>query len=178
MRLYPDRRIFYSVSAVVFISGAISSLLLAYLFILDKNSNTYDVVNMGIIFWPFVGGLSGACYFLSNLKNIIDMGGDDVRIQRRSSHTEFNIPAGEVMLARNVMLVGSVLVHLRIGDRWTCYRDENSRPVSFEFLESMGVKKKNELSIFISLVKQGSISSMLFIVWALVGGYLFVFGLP
>lgn len=178
MRLYPDRHVFYAASAVVFIAGVISTLLLAYLVFLDDDSNAYNVVDMGIIFWPFVGGFSGAYYFLSNLKNIIDIDDNSACVQRGGLNTERKIPVGDVMLGRNVMLIGSALIHLRIGDRWICYKDANNEPISSEFFESIGVKKRNEFSILMSLVKQGSIFSIMFIAWALVGSYLFVFGLP
>jgi len=178
MRLYPDRRVFYAASAVVFIAGVISTLLLAYLVFLDEDSNAYNIVDMGIIFWPLVGGFSGAYYFLSNLKNIIDIDDNSVCVQRGALNTKPKILVGDVMLGGNVMLIGSALIHLRIGDRWVCYKDSNNEPVSFEFFESIGVKKKNGLSILMSLVKQGSIFAIVFIAWALVGSYLFVFGLP
>ncbi len=178
MRLYPNRHLFYVASAIAFIAGVISTLLLAYLVFLDEGSNTYDVVKMVSISWPFVGGLSGAYYFLSMLKNIIDIDANNVRVQRGVLNTEWNMPVSDVMLGRNVMLIGSTLAHLRIGDRWICYKDENNEPISFEFFESIGVKKKSELAILIRLVKQGSILAIIFIAWALVGSYLFVFGLP
>jgi len=172
MKLYPDKFLLYTASFVASVIGTISSLFLLLLDSSNEHIKAWDIFELVNIFWPFAGGLLGAYHFLSTSRDTLDINNENIRIQR--GKIKFEVPINEVTIGRNVMLVSDTLIHLRIGDRWICYKDEDNKPMRLENLEPIGIRRQSGLAIFAQLLKQGSTLAVLFLIWVLVGSYLFI----